>query len=211
MTANPFETSASIYDQWYDAFPQTFQCEILALRALLPPPGQWLEVGVGTGRFAEQLNIQMGVEPTDGMAALARERGINVVRGVAEALPLEANSQNAIFFITTLCFVQDLHAAMAEAYRVLKPNGHCIIGLLPLDSALGTITLARAKDDLFFKAANLRSKQDVLSALDSAGFLFEASSQTLIGDPASFETSVPTQESGHDRGSFVVFRAAKAR
>jgi len=211
MTVNPFETNASVYDQWYDTFPQTFECEVQALRALLPPPGQWVEVGVGTGRFAEQLDIRLGVEPTVGMAALARSRGIDVVQGVAEALPLETASQDAIFFITTLCFVQHLQKAMAEAYRVLRPNGHCLVGLLPLDSELGCAIQDRAKDDPFFKTANLRTKRDVLNALQSAGLVLQDSSQTLFGDPASFESRVPTHDSGHDRGSFVAFRAVKPR
>ena len=209
MTDNPFETSASIYDQWYDEFPAIFHSELLALRALLPPQGRWVEIGVGTGRFAAELGIRLGIEPTEGMATLARNRGIDVIRGVAEALPLESTSLDAVFFITTLCFVQSVQSAMAEAYRVLTPGGCCLIGLLPLDSSLGQATQAQAASDLFFKDARLRTKADVLQALDAAGFTLQTSSQTLLGPPETFASHEPSQQPGHDHGSFVVFRAIK--
>lgn len=209
MADNPFETEASLYDQWYDQFPNTFQSEILSLRALLPPPGQWVEIGVGTGRFAVELGIQLGIEPTESMATLARGRGIDVIRGVAEALPLESGSMDAVFFITTLCFVQDMRRALTEAYRVLRPCGCCIIGLLPLDSPLGQATQAQAASDLFFKHAHLRTKSEVFDTLEVAGFTLEGTSQTLLGEPGGFEICDPTQDQGHDHGSFVGIRAIK--
>ncbi len=208
--ANPFETNAHVYDQWYDDFPTIFQCELLALRALLPPPGQWVEIGVGTGRFAAELGIRLGIEPTEGMAALARSRGIDVIRGSAESLPMKSVSVDAAFFITTLCFVQDVPAALAEAFRILRPGGHCIIGLLPLDSLLGQATQTHAANDRFFKQARLLTKAEVFEALDVAGFSLQQTSQTLLGSVESFETGTPSQEKGHDRGSFVALRATKA-
>lgn len=210
MPHNPFETHASVYDQWYEDFPAIFRSELVALRAILPPKGTWAEIGVGTGRFASELGIQIGIEPAESMAALARSRGINVIRGVAEAVPLESASLDAVFFITTLCFVENVQTAILEAYRVLKPAGHCIIGLLPRDSALGQATHAQAEQDLFFKDACLQTKAEVLCALETAGFSLQLSCQTLMGDPSTFASCRPVQEPGYDRGSFVVFRASKA-
>jgi len=206
---NPFETSALLYDQWYDDFPNIFQSEVFALRALLPPPGTWAEIGVGTGRFAAELGIRLGVEPAEGMASLARQRGIDVIRGKAETLPFDTASFDAIFFISTLCSVQDLQLSLNEAFRVLRPTGCCVIGLLPSDSPLGEAIQAQSTDDPFFKHAHLRSKSEVFNALDAAGFSIERTAQTLLGSPADFGACVPSQEAGHDRGSFVVLRAAK--
>ena len=207
---NPFETNAHVYDQWYDDFPTIFQCELLALRALLPPPGKWIEIGVGTGRFAAELGIRLGIEPTEGMAVLARERGVSVIRGTAEAVPLESASVDAVFFITALCFVQDVQASFAEAFRILRPGGHCVIGLLPLDSLLGQVTRAHAADNGFFKHARLLTKAEVFHALNVAGFTLQQTSQTLLGPVERFEQCIPSQEKGHDRGSFVVLRAKKS-
>jgi ubiquinone/menaquinone biosynthesis C-methylase UbiE len=209
MSDNPFETSADVYDRWYDNFPRIFQSEILALRAVLPHPGEWVEVGVGTGRFAAELGIRTGIEPAEGMAILARRRGIDVIHGVAEALPLTSGSVDCVLFITSLCFVGDIETALEEAFRVLRPDGCCVIGLLPLDSALGQATQAHASEDHFFKNAHLRTKDEVLKALQTSGFELEQSAQALWGSPAGFEAELPSQKSGHDCGSFVAFRAAK--
>ena len=209
MIENPFETSAREYDSWYDQSPNTFSSEILALRALHTPAGEWVEVGVGTGRFAAELGIPVGVEPTEGMAALARSRGVRVIRGHAEALPLESDSLDAIFFITTLCFVQDLHLALSEAHRVLRQGGHCIIGLLPLDSPLGQLIHAHADKDTFFKHARLRTKSEVLQALEDAGFTIQQTMQTLFGPPESFELEIHSARCGLDHGSFVAILASK--
>jgi len=209
MDDNPFELRAHEYDLWYDQFPDTFRSEILAIRALLPTAGEWVEIGVGTGRFAAELGIPTGVEPTEGMAALARSRGIVVIQGVAESLPLESSSKDAVFFIATLCFVQDLHLALGEAFRILRPGGHCIVGLLPLDSPLGQLTLAHADEDAFFRHANLRTKSEVFQALEDAGFTVGQTMQTLLGSPERFEVEIQFSKTGHDRGSFVVLRASK--
>ena len=210
MPDNPFETRAREYDDWYDQFPNTFRSEILALRALLPPAGKWVEVGVGSGRFAEKLGIPLGVEPAEAMAVLSRSRGIDIIRGRAEALPLESESMDALFFITTLCFVLYLHLALREALRVLREKGNCIVGLLPLDSPLGEITHAHAdKDTLFFRDAQLLTRSEVLQALEDAGFAMQQTMQTLSGSPENFEVKVQSPQCGHDSGSFVVIRATK--
>jgi len=43
---------------------------------MLPEGGTGIEIGVGTGRFASQLGIKLGLEPSKSMASLARQRGM---------------------------------------------------------------------------------------------------------------------------------------
>lgn len=209
MNDNPFETRAREYDTWYDKFPNVFRSEILAIRAVLPPAGGWVEIGVGTGRFATELGIPMGVDPSEGMAALARRRGIHVVQGSAEALPIDSKSVDAVFFITTLCFVQDLQLALAQAFRILRPGGRCVVGLLPLDSPLGQLTLAHADKDVFFRHAHLRTRSEVFQALENAGFATQQKMQTLFGPPENFEVDVQSPIAGCDDGSFVAICASR--
>jgi ubiquinone/menaquinone biosynthesis C-methylase UbiE len=81
---------AARYDAWFDS-PQgqvLFRAEVEAIRRLVKGlPGPWLEVGVGTGRFAQALGIPYGVDPAWSVLLLARRRGIHVVQGRGEALP----------------------------------------------------------------------------------------------------------------------------
>ena len=210
MNDNPFETRAREYDAWYDRFPNLFRSEVLAVRALLPPPGRWVEVGVGTGRFAAELGIHLGVEPADAMAVLARNHGIEVIDGHAEALPLGSESVDAVFFITTLCFVKDLNLALCEALRILRPGGCCIVALLPLDSPLGQITHTHASEDAFFRYAKLRTKSEIFRILRAAGFTVQQTVQTLLGSPEDFDLEIQVPISGHDRGSFIVICSSRS-
>jgi hypothetical protein len=64
-----------------------YKSELQAVRYLLPKRGTGVEIGVGTVRFAEPLGIRVGVEPSKAMREVAQKRGIEVIDGVAEALP----------------------------------------------------------------------------------------------------------------------------
>ncbi|MBE0634643.1 class I SAM-dependent methyltransferase [Candidatus Bipolaricaulota bacterium] len=209
MPENPFETRATEYDAWYEQFPNTFRSELEAIRALLPPVGRWIEIGVGTGRFAAELGISMGIEPTRAMAEIARRRGIHVIRGSAERLPLAPGAFDAVFFITTLCFVEDLNQALLEAFRILVPGGHCIIGILPHDSLLGQFLDAHKQDDVFFCLAQLRTRSEIAEALARAGFTIEGTVQTLLGALGEFEMAIQPPQTGPAEGSFVAIRAIK--
>jgi len=78
----------------------------------------------------------IGVDPNDSMERYARDNAaaagilqperknsLRVVHGVAEALPLETNSADAVVCTLTLCSVLSPEAALAEVKRVLKPGG----------------------------------------------------------------------------------------
>ena len=70
-----FEASAQEYDAWFDRNSWAYESEILALKEFLAPHLRGLEIGVGTGRFAVPLGIQMGVEPAAAMAVKAQDAG----------------------------------------------------------------------------------------------------------------------------------------
>ena len=85
-----FESHVNEYEAWYEKYPEVYQSEIQALREhfrRLPESIQGIEVGLGTGRFAEPLGIKEGVEPSEPMAERARKRGIEVMDARAEHLP----------------------------------------------------------------------------------------------------------------------------
>jgi len=83
-----FESQAQEYDAWFDNHPELFQNEYLTLKNAIPG-GIGIEIGVGTGRFAEVLKIPVGVEPAHAMAQMAIARGITVIKTKAEELPFQ--------------------------------------------------------------------------------------------------------------------------
>ena len=59
---SPFDELAAEYDAWFDKEgSHIFFNEVKAFQGVLPDlPKPWLEIGVGSGRFAQALGIETG-------------------------------------------------------------------------------------------------------------------------------------------------------
>src|SRR5579863_8743760 len=93
-----------------------------------------VEIGVGTGRFAQPLHIKFGIEPSENMAQLAEKRGIKVYRTLAEDLPIGNETFDFALMVTTVCFLSDIPKAFGEVHRILKPGGEIILGIIDKNS-----------------------------------------------------------------------------
>jgi len=203
-----FEKYAQEYDKWFDENKDVYKSEIMILRGLIPREGVGLEVGVGTGRFATPLGIKMEVEPAKAMADMARKRGINVHEGRAEALPFDDESFDFVLMMTTICFLEDPLLALEEAKRVLKPEGHIIIGIIDRDSPLGMSYERKKTTSKFYKYANFHSADEVLNWLRSLNFGHIVTRQTIFKSPDEIDALEPFEE-GHGKGAFVAISARK--
>jgi ubiquinone/menaquinone biosynthesis C-methylase UbiE len=95
--------------------------------------GRVIEVGAGNGLnfslYPETVERVLAVEPESLLrkAAIDAARSVSVeievVDGVASALPAEDASQDAAIASLVLCSVPDQASALAEMRRVLKPGG----------------------------------------------------------------------------------------
>lgn len=193
------------YDAWFQKHNDLYQAELEALRSLLPDSGYGVEIGVGTGRFAAHLGISIGVEPSIQMAKLARRRGIDVLEGVAEALPFADNSFDFAAMVTVVCFLDDVAQAFREASRILKPNGTLIIGFIDRESELGRIYSQKKERNQFYREATFYSVSELVALLTKTGFSGFLYRQTILPGEA---TKLRVLE-GFGSGSFVVIRAGK--
>ena len=125
----PFDAHWSRYEAWFQRHEAAYLSELLALRAFVPWSGLGIEIGAGSGRFAAPLGVQVGVDPSPRMLALAAAPGIEVVEGVAEKLPFAPTSFDHALVVTATCFVDSAECMLAEAYRLLNPGGSFVIGL----------------------------------------------------------------------------------
>jgi ubiquinone/menaquinone biosynthesis C-methylase UbiE len=89
-----------------------------------------LDLGCGTGRFTAALATEhgctaIGVDPSPGMLAIARERSNDVtwLDGRAEQVPLADDSVERAFMQTVVHLVEDRAAMAAELRRVLPSGG----------------------------------------------------------------------------------------
>lgn len=94
--------------------------------------GRVLEIGAGTGANLRRLCSQVeyaALEPNpwfrDAIESTALELGRTCIArdGVAEELPFEDESFDAVVTTLVLCSVTDVDRALAEVRRVLRPGG----------------------------------------------------------------------------------------
>jgi SAM-dependent methyltransferase len=202
----PFEKYAEEYDEWFNRHPDLYMAELKTIRSLIPEFAKGLEIGVGTGQFAAPLHIQTGVEPSLKMAEKAREKGIQVYAGTAERLPFSDKKFDLALMVTTICFVDDIHQSFLETYRVLKEDGHLLLGFIDKDSELGKTYQAKRSRSRFYKDAVFISTTEVLNIMEKTGFEAEKIRQALLpGNPPDLI------QSGFGDGSFVAVRGKKTK
>jgi ubiquinone/menaquinone biosynthesis C-methylase UbiE len=203
-----FEESAQEYDAWFDQHRYIYESEILALKRFSRPQGTGLEIGVGTARFAVPLGIDVGVEPAAAMASLARQRGIKVIRAIAEALPFRDASFDAVVIITVLCFLRDPFLSLLEATRVLKPGGQLLIGMIDKDSPLGRSYEAHQQESKFYRQARFYSVGQAVEWLENLVYKKVETCQTIFQALKTITRLEPIRD-GHGAGAFVVLSGRK--
>jgi ubiquinone/menaquinone biosynthesis C-methylase UbiE len=210
-----FDRQAARYDAWYETErgAAIFAEELRALRPLtteLPRP--WLEIGVGTGRFAAALGIEVGVDPARGALELARQRHVAVVAARGEALPFRTGAFGAAFILVTLCFVADSLAVLREAARVVRPGGGIVLGLVPAESPWGErYRMLAAQGDQFYRDARFLGRSEVSALLDAAGLRAIRWRSALVWPPQSDPPVAPVVLEGVDpRAGFIAVLAVHA-
>lgn len=138
---------AAAYDAWYDSPTgrPILATEVAALRPLIEVFAQpRLEIGVGTGRFADLLGVRFGLDPSRDALMFARRRGVLVANAVGEAVPFVSRHFGAVLMAFTLCFVTDPAAIFRETRRLLADGGGLVIGFLPRGTPWADLYALRA-------------------------------------------------------------------
>jgi len=194
------------YDAWFEKHANLYQSELLAMKQAVPQNQKGIEIGVGSGRFAEPLNIKYGVEPSASMAALAKQRGVKVFDAVAEKLPIEDQSYDFATMVTTDCFLNDIPKAFSEVHRILKPKGEFVIGLIDRNSKLGKKYEQQKSTNKFYRDAHFHSTEEITERLSQAGFQNFSYWQTLLN---ADDNTIEQPQPGYGKGSFVVIKGIK--
>ncbi|MCF6175562.1 MAG: methyltransferase domain-containing protein [Victivallaceae bacterium] len=203
-----FAEHAKRYDEWYDNERNydRYIAELTAIREMMPASSRKLEVGVGSGRFAAPLGIEHGIDPVDEMLVIAKSRGVKTVKGVAENLPYDNSYFDYVLMTTTLCFLDDVTAALTEVKRVLSFGGTFTVAFVDKNSVIGKRYQQRV-DSKFYKNATFYAVEEVIALLNSSGFEMTTIMQTLLckSNKCHFDLRV-----GYGEGAFVVINSQLA-
>ncbi|WP_049751766.1 class I SAM-dependent methyltransferase [Chlorobium phaeobacteroides] len=209
ITGNPFETYAVDYDKWFEtaAGANLFQLELDCLKkAVDTKKMRWLEVGVGSGRFACALGITTGADPAPAMVKIASSRGIETITAPAEALPFNDASFDGVLISCAICFVQNPTQALVECHRVLKEGGQLVIGFIPSDSRWGEYHAQRGKEgNPFYAAARFYSSAKLRRLTERNGFICNAGYGCMLPSPdAQLDNDGLHRKAGMDKGFMVL-------
>ncbi len=213
-----FDHMADAYDGWYDQ-PEgkvIFHEELDCLgRVCHDYSGRWLEVGVGTGRFAKALGIAHGVDLSPGMAAIAVRRGVLAQVGRAENLPFQSECFDGVIIALTLCFLDNPEAAFVECARVLRRNGKLVVGTVPADSPWGeAYEKKKAEGHPVYSHARFHTVEKIVGLAEKTRFTLRNARSALFWGPGNQPEGPFETRSGIVSGAGFVgllFEAIKLR
>jgi ubiquinone/menaquinone biosynthesis C-methylase UbiE len=120
-----FDRLASVYDatRWSSVPPEIMKKLLNTMKELLANCRTILDVGIGTGRFAEYFNDSgfdvVGIDVSLSMMAKAREKGLrNLIQADAQHLPFQDDIFDGAIMIHVLHLVRDWVQVVGEVSRV---------------------------------------------------------------------------------------------
>ena len=203
----PFDNHYGLYEKWFEHNKLTYLSELKAVKHFILSDKKGIEIGSGSGRFALPLGIRTGIEPSLKMQKLAVSRGMKVISGVAENLPITNEAFDFALMVTTICFLDDIKKSFKEAHRILKPDGFFIIGFVDKDSPLGKLYSKKKAKSKFYREAIFYSVSEVIDLLKRTDFDHTEVIQTMFGKSLEDINSVQNWKEGFGEGSFKVIKA----
>jgi len=161
----------------------------------------------GQGVLPNHSVLDLGIEPSDNMAEIARSHGIETMCGIAENLPLPDSSFDFVLMVTAICFFDDVKKAFQEAYKVIQNDSFIVVAFIDRNSRLGILYEKLKNGNLFYKDATFYSIQNVTDMLSHAGFSGFEYKQTIY----STENILNEVKDGYGDGGFVVIKAFKRK
>jgi SAM-dependent methyltransferase len=209
---SPFDDLAAEYDAWFDGEGSLiFLIEARSFREVLHSLSRpWLEIGVGSGRFAGALGIDTGIDPSEKLVEMARRRGINVFVGRGERTPFDNESFGTAFLIVTLCFLDNPLEILKEANRILVTGGKLVLGLVLKGSPWGRFYQAKKEEGhRFYKFATFYTPGQVARLMVRTGFLAEKMISTLFQKPGEVRRMEEPRNGYFEDGGFTIIVAGK--
>jgi ubiquinone/menaquinone biosynthesis C-methylase UbiE len=214
MPYQVFDAHADKYDAWYDTKvgKAIFAVEVDCLKPLIHRLNRpYLEVGLGSGRFAQALSVEYGVDPTLAMLRMAKARGIQVAKATGEELPFPDRMFGGVLIALTLCFVNDPRRVLQEVWKVLQPKGGLVLGFIPQASPWADFYASKGKEGHpIYSKARFFSKGEMEDLLQLSGFKVLDYCSTLFQPPGQDRYHPERQVFGYRKSAgFVAIGSRK--
>jgi SAM-dependent methyltransferase len=190
--AKVFDRAASVYEDWYRERigAQVLTAELRGLEALLPERGLGVEVGAGTGVFAERLSTGwrdvICVDPSPGMLSKAAQRNLVSIIAVAEAIPFRSEVLDFAYFVTVIEFLADPLEALMSVKGALKTGASLVTLTINRSSSWGKLYEEKAEEgDLIFQRSRLYEMNEVRALHVRAGYEYREALSTLPNPPSA--------------------------
>ena len=228
-----FDQYASAYDAWFLDNRNVLYSEVNLVASTLKDAGRVLSVGCGSGLFEKILRdeygitVTDGIEPSEGMAAIARKRGMNVTIATAEEADFGNGDYDTLLFNGTPSYIGDLAGVVRKAYAALPAGGRIILIDVPKESSYGLLyNLAKAVGTWdhpllagcyppnpypieFVDVAAWRTTAEKVALLREAGFTDLEFAQTLTSHPLTSNDEEEQPVEGYGKGDYVAVTAYK--
>lgn len=228
-----FDEYADAYDAWFLDNRNVLYSELNLVASVVKGAGKVLSVGCGSGLFEKLLRdergivITDGIEPSTGMADIARRRGLRVTIATAEEADFGHGDYDCILFNGTPSYITGLADVVKKAYDALPAGGRIVLIDVPKESSYGIMyNLAKALGTWhhpllegvyppnpypieFVNVANWRTTAEKVAMLKDAGFSDITFSQTLTAHPLYSDRVEEQPVEGYDRGDYVAVTAYK--
>lgn len=222
-----FDEYASQYDAWFMDNINVLMSEAALVAATLKGSRKVLSVGCGSGLFEKILrekfgiDVRNGIEPSTGMAEIARRRGMEVEIAGAETADFGNGDFDTILFNGSPSYIADLAPVVSKAFDALPSGGRLVLIDVPKESGYGLMyNLAKAVgtwshpllEGVFppnpylielVQAASWRTTAEKQAIMAEAGFTRLESMQTLTTHPLVSNNAEEQPVSGSDKGGYV--------
>jgi ubiquinone/menaquinone biosynthesis C-methylase UbiE len=206
-----FDKASSFYDEWYEhpQGSQIFKAELKAIESMIPESGLGLEIGSGTGIFAEHLKNNyrtiICLDPSAEMLKKALERSLPCIISLGNRLPFRKNIFNFTYMVTVIEFLTEPENTISEI-KYANEGNLCIL-FINSDSSWGSFYQKIGwEGNLVFSKARLYQLSEVVKILDRGGYYINYKIGTLTSQPMSSDIGAELIKPS-DRAGVIIINA----
>jgi ubiquinone/menaquinone biosynthesis C-methylase UbiE len=204
-----FDKASIFYDEWYEhpQGSQILKAELKAVEPNIPELGLGLEIGAGTGKFAEHLKNNFRtiicLDPSVEMLKEALERDLQCVIGLGNFLPFRKDIFHFTYMVTVIEFLTDPSETIREIKYANKGN-LCIL-FINSESPWGSFYQKIGNEgNLIFSKARLYKLSEVEKILDEGGYYITCKIGTLTSPPMSSDVEGELMNPSDSTGVIII-------